>query len=1114
MKKKQHDLYLFRYGIMKGLLIMKLVVGFLFLSVMTLSARTYSQSTKLNLNLKDASIIQVFDEIERLSDFGFFFKSDQIDLNKRYSIELKNANIDEVMKEVLKDERYTYHIIDRNIVISNSQSLLPQKKLSVSGKVIDNTGAPLPGVTIVEQGTTNGTITDFDGNYTIGNVPANGVLVFSFVGMRTQEVSVGGQVTINLSMEEESIGLEEVVAIGYGTQKKSDLTGSVSNVSTEELSTQSNTNIGQALQGKMAGVEIVSSGGAPGAGSRIMIRGIGTLNNSSPLYIIDGIYMGSMDFINPNDIESINVLKDASASAIYGSRAANGVVIITTKSGENSKGVPTFNFSANMGIATPAKYLDLLDANGVAEVVNLARTNSGLAPLEMLTDLESKENNDWQDIMLGPAFRHNYNLSLSGGTENFKYYSGLGYLGEDGIIKGTDYERVNGQFKTSYQKGWFSAGNNILLNYENTKPSIASYPRGGLYGSVLQALPTMSLYDENNLGGYGSNYGDAMNLVNPLATTDPYIYDAYRHSWNIYAKIWAQAEIVKGLKYKIDVTPSVNVRDNMTYSGKYDMGQASSIKNSVSRNQPMTQSLLVENTLNFDKTFGDHKITALLGYTYQNTKYRYLSGSGSTLPTGLLELDAATLDRMVTGNSVESALASVLSRVFYSYKNKLLLTATLRRDASSKFAKDKRVGNFPSFSVGYNIAEEQFLSDVEWLDALKIRGGYGELGNQEIGDYKYTSTVKTGINYADGDGGAHQGAFPREFVNPIVEWEKTSMMNVGFDLTAFRGKLTTTVDLYNKLTDDILLTVPIPYSSGGTNDPIQNIGQISNKGLEFAISWRDDITNDLNYSVSFNGNFIKNNVEKLVSEDQVINSGQSFRGSYTTKTLENYPIGGFWLLATDGLFPDQVAIDAHSKEGSLIQPQAVPGDVKFIDANDDGVISDDDRIYMGSPFPKFSFGLNNHVAYKDFDLRVDVQGVFGNKILNDTRNVLTTVVNGTNYLSSTLDYWTENNKDASQPYLRYDDPNGNYRTNSDRYLEKGDYVRVRSIQLGYNLPTRGFLNKFSKFRTYISLENPFTFSKYKGVSPDYNSFNSYSRGNDYFAYPASKIYMIGINVTY
>ncbi|MFV0344809.1 MAG: SusC/RagA family TonB-linked outer membrane protein [Bacteroidales bacterium] len=983
----------------------------------------------------------------------------------------------------------------------------------ITGTVVDKSGIGIAGSTVIQKGTTNGAITDAEGNFSL-NAPKNSTLIFSFMGMKSQEVEIGNQSVINITMEEDAIGLDEVVAIGYGTQKKSDLTGSVSHVSTDDLSTQSNTTIGQALQGKMAGVDIVSSGGAPGSGSRIMIRGVGTLNNSTPLYIIDGIYMSSMDFLNPNDIESINVLKDASASAIYGSRAANGVVIITTKSGNDSKGVPSINFSANVGFATPAKYMDLLDAKGVAEVVNLARTNSGLEPLKMLTDLDSKENNDWQDIMMGPALRHNYNLSLSGGTEKFKYYSGIGFLSEDGIIKGTDYQRINGQFKSSYQKGWFSAGNNILLNYQDTKPSFTDYPRGGLYGTILQSFPTMSVYDENNLGGYGSNYGDAVNIINPLATTDPYIYDAYQRKYSIYAQIWAQIEFIRGLKYKIEVTPSIIANDNMNYTGKYDMGIASTDRNSLDRTQTLTQNVLVENTLNFDRTFGNHKLTALLGYTYQTYKYRYLNGSGTTIPTGLLELDATTLERAIRGNLAESALVSVLSRIFYSYKDKILITGTLRRDASSKFSKANRVGYFPSFSVGYNIAEEAFLDNAEWLDALKIRGGYGELGNQEIGNYKYSSTIKTGINYANGEGGVHQGAFPVEFVNPEVEWEKTSMINIGIDLTAIHNKFSTTLDLYNKITNDILLSVPIPYSTGGTNDPIQNIGKISNKGFEFALSWRDDITSDLNYSVNFNGNFMKNNVENLASDDQVINSGQSFRGSYTTKTLKDYPIGGFWLIETDGLFQSWDEINAYTKDGNLIQSQAMPGDVKFVDANNDGVINDDDRVYMGSPFPKFTFGLNTSIAYKNLDLRLDFQGVFGNKIFNDTRNVMTSVINGTNYLASTLDYWTENNKDASQPYLRYDDPNGNYRTNSDRYLEKGNFVRVRSIQLGYNIPTEGVLSTFTQFRTYINIENPFTFTNYTGVTPDYNSFNSYSRGNDYFAYPASRVYMFGINVTF
>jgi len=986
---------------------------------------------------------------------------------------------------------------------------------SVIGKVVSSSdGSPLIGVNVLIKGAQNGTTTNFDGEFTLSKVSPGNIVVFSYLGFKTLEVQISNQKVLSISLEEDASALDEIVVIGYGTSKKSDLTGSISTVSAEKLNVESSTNIGQALQGKMSGVEVVSSGGAPGSGSRIMIRGIGTLNNSSPLYVIDGIYMSNMDFLNPNDIKSISVLKDASAAAIYGSRAANGVVLITTKSGRNSDGVPTFNFSANLGIAKPAKYMDLLDAKGAAEVVNLARANSNLSPLEMLTDLASKEDNDWQDIMMGPALRQNYNLSLTGGNDNFTYYTGLGYMEEEGTIKGADYQRVNLQFKSTYKKDWFSMGNNILLNYNNRRPAFTGYPRGGLYGTILQALPTMSIYDENNLGGYGSHYGDTMNTMNPLATTDPAIYDAYRKNWSVFAHLWAEAELTEGLKYKIGITPNINASENMNYIGKYDMGQASSVRNSISRSQGLSQNILVENTLNFNKTFGDHKVTALLGYTFQNWKNRSLSGSGSTLPVGLNEINASTLDRVTTGYSSESAIASLLSRAFYSYKNKFLVTATLRRDSSSKFSKEKRTGSFPSFSFGYNISEEEYLSNVDWIDALKIRGGYGELGNQEIGDYRYSSTIWSGINYSDGEGGVHQGAFPRVFVNPVIEWEKSRMTNIGFDLTAFDGRLSATMDIYNKITDDILLSVPIPYSTGGTNDPVRNIGAISNKGFEFSFGWTDNISNDLDYWVNLNGNLAKNNVDRLTSEDQVINSGKSFRGAYTTKTLEGYPIGGFWLLETQGLFQDQNSIDAHTQDGNLIQPQAMPGDVKYVDSNGDGIINDGDRVYMGSPFPKFTFGFSSGLNYKKFDLKFDLQGVFGNKILNDTRNVMTTVTNGNNYMASTLDYWTPDNRDASQPYLRYDDPNGNYRVNSDRFLENGNYVRLRNIQLGYDFPIEKICNKLSKLRLYANIENLVTITKYKGISPDYNSFNSYARGNDYFAYPASKIFMIGLNITY
>ena len=479
-----------------------------------------------------------------------------------------------------------------------------------------------------------------------------------------------------------------------------------------------------------------------------------------------------------------------------------------------------------------------------------------------------------------------------------------------------------------------------------------------------------------------------------------------------------------------------------------------------------------------------------------------------------MELDAASSGLFAGGNSSRSVLISYLGRAFYSYKNRYLITATIRRDGSSKFGPANHYGNFPSLSLGWNIAEEKFIKDnINWLDQLKIRGGYGELGNQEISNYQYAAVVTTGINYPDGQGGIIQGAFPKDFANPDIKWETTSMTNIGLDFLAFNSRLSLTMDYYVKNTNDILLTVPIPISTGGANDPIRNAGKIRNKGFEFNLGWNNQISNDLSYSLNFIGSFNKNRVVNMGSESQVITGGEIHGGTYTTKTLAGYPIGGFWLIPTDGYFNSQEEVDAYQKDGTLIQPSAAPGDIRFKDTNNDGTINDDDRVYCGSPFPKFTYSFNGSVNYKNFDFSMTLQGVTGNKIYNATRLQLEDVTRGTNYLTSTLDYWTPENHNASVPRLVWTDPNRNSRSESNRFLESGSYLRLRTVQLGYTLKRALLGGAIKQARAYISVDNLFTITNYSGFSPDVNASNVYSRGFDEFIYPSNRTYMLGINIT-
>lgn len=1078
------------------------------------AGNAHSQNAKVSIRMNNVKLDKILNEIENQTDYLFIYNN-QVDINKITSVKVKNEAVAQVLDRILSGTGINYELEGTHIILTTEaiKDLHAQQQAkTVTGTVTDVSGEPIIGANIRIKGTTTGTITDIDGNFSIEAEPQS-VIEVSYIGYLTQETVINNQKSIRFLLKEDTKTLDEVVVIGYGVQKKADLTGSVANINTEKLNTQSNANIGQALQGKIAGVDIVSQGGAPGSGTRIMVRGIGTLNNASPLYIVDGMYMNSIDHINPNDIASIDVLKDASSAAIYGSRAANGVIIVTTKEGSNTEGKPIIDLSVNLGISTASKFLDMLDAKGWAEVTTIARQAIGKPALDMATDLANKPDNDWQDIMFRPALMQNYNLSVKGGGKYSTYYTGLGYFNQDGIVKGTNYQRYNIQSKNDYKRGIFSAGTNLIISFSHDKP-LHQELRGGMIGTILQSVPTLEKYDDTREGGYGGTYGDVVNIPHPLAIIDDNIMDRYNENVKIFANLYAQIELFKGLKYKLNLTPDFSFERYKNYLNKYDFGLATNSITQLTERQRRRRNILVENLLTFDRTFGEHKISALAGYTYQDSRFRHIQAYGEGLPQGLEEIDAATTNRSNEGNSWRSVLTSILGRVFYSYQNKYLFTATIRRDGSSKFGKNNRYGYFPSFSLGWNVAEEKFMENVHWLDQLKLRGGYGVLGNQEIDNYQYSSTITTGINYPDGNGGLLQGAFPKNFANPDIKWEETAMTNVGIDFMAFNNRLSLTADYYVKNTKDILLTVPIPISSGGANDPIRNAGKIRNNGFEFNLGWMDQPNPDISYGINLIGSFNKNKVIAIGSESGSIKGGSTNQNITTSETKAGYPIGGYWLISTAGYFNSQEEVDAYAKDGKKIQPAAEPGDIKFVDANNDGVINDDDRVFQGSPFPDFTFALNGNMRYKNFDLSIGLQGVLGNKIYNATRQTLEDVTKGSNFLASCLDYWTPENKNASHPRLTWDDPNRNTRAESDRYLENGSYLRLRSVQLGYTFPQTWFKGAIQHARVYINAENLFTITSYSGYSPDVNADNANYRGFDNFIYPTNRTFMLGLNVTF
>ena len=776
-------------------------------ALLGLSVNLYSQNILLKMD--KVPVEKAITEFQQKSGYSFVYVTGDLDTKK--TVTVSATQLEDAINQILKGQNVSYELQGKNVVIKKVPSSQNVKRHLVKGTVRDHNGEPVIGASVVVKGTSNGTITDVDGAYSL-SVPGKAMLVVSFIGYKTQEVYVTKQDVINITLHDNQEVLDEVVVIGYGTQKKADLTGAVANISADKLSSQSNVNIGQALQGKIAGVDIVSQGGAPGAGTRIMIRGIGTLNNAAPLYIVDGMYMGSIDHLNPNDIESIDVLKDASSAAIYGSRAANGVIIVTTKSGSNTEGKPIIDLSANVGVQAPSKYLDMLNASEWAKVTNVAREAANKAPLDMALDLDSKEDNDWQRLMMRPALMQNYNLSIKGGTNYFSYYTGLGYMNQNGIVKGTNYKRYNVNFKSEYKRDWFTLGNNVVLSLQQNDP-LYNFARGGYLGIILESIPTLPRYDQTS-GGYGKNYGDVTDIPNPLGILDRDITRRDQDNYSAYVNLYADIKLPFGLKYRLNVTPDIGMVDNSAYENVYDFGLRKNSISNMTQYKKTSSNLLIEHLLSVDQAFGKHKMNAFVGYSYQKYQTKYIMAAGKGLPENIYEVGAATQDRVNDTWTQESALTSIMARLFYSYDNRYLITATYRRDGSSKFAKGNRYGHFPSVSLGWNIAEEHFMKNISWLDQLKLRGGYGVLGNQEIDNYMYTSTITSNINYPDGNGGLYQGAFPKKFANPDIKWEETIMTNIGVDVLLFKNRLSFNGDWYYKKTKDILLTVPIPPSSG------------------------------------------------------------------------------------------------------------------------------------------------------------------------------------------------------------------------------------------------------------------------------------------------------------
>lgn len=1025
-----------------------------------------------------------------------------------------------------------YKIIIAIIVLGFSNSLIAQE-FPITGNVKDGaTGMTVPGATILVKGTSNGTTTDMDGNFSLMIPSSNDTLLVSYIGYDGIEIPVNGRSVIDIVLNESKYELDEVVVIGYGIQKKKVVTGAIASVSAEQINLTPNLRVEQAMQGRTAGVQVTNQSGQPGEAPTVRIRGAGTTGNADPLYIVDGMAVGGIDYLNPGDIESMDVLKDAASAAIYGSRAANGVILITTKGGKAGK--VKLTYSNYFGIQNAAKKLDMLDADQYVMMMNEGARNAGLTEPFDINEIQA-HNTNWQDALFqSNAPMSNHEISVSGGNERSTFSSSLARFSQQGIIGGnkSQFDRITARLNTKHKvNDWLSFGNNFAYSKIDKRNIGSNSSFNGAFSSALNMDPLTPLYEGNEellslypyseepvvKDGNGRIYGISeyvgAEVVNPMALLA--IQTAKTRVDKIVGNIYAEAQIIEGLKFRTSLGLDMAYVLNDSYKPLYFLNgaQNNTRKTSVSKNIDRYYTWQWENVLTYTKKIADHQFSLLLGTTASEYNHEDLSGFNGKVPTfdpDNVYLDMATDTTWIaTGGADHSSLFSTFGRFTYDYKGKYAFTGILRRDGSSKFGPNNRYGIFPSLGFSWLISDELFMPDLGKISFLKLRTSWGINGNQEIGNYRYISVIDRSSGYIFGSGRII-GASPDYISNNDIRWEQSEQIDIAIDLGAFNDRLTVTLDYYVKTTKDLLEIIPIP-AHVGNDPPYANVGSVQNKGVELSVNWRN-VFDDFSYSIGLNGAYNKNKMTYIGNDDKVLPGASWAIAGLVTRAEEGLPIGYFWGYRTDGIFQNMNEVFQHiGNDGSVLQPQAKPGDVRFVDVNKDGKISDDDRTMIGNPTPDWTVGINGAVQYKRFDLSFLLSGALGQDIFNGSQRQ---DLRYTNRTTAILDRWTGEGTSNILPRYTWIDGNNNYRV-SDLYIEDGSYIRLKNIQVGYALPV-SFLKKVnvSSWRFYLSAENLITLTKYQGADPEIGAMSSFDIGIDRGIYPQARTFRFGTTISF
>lgn len=988
------------------------------------------------------------------------------------------------------------------LVMICTQNIISQTT-TVSGVVTDNLGNPLPGVTVLVEGVSKGASTDFDGNFSIDDVSASNTLVFSYVGMYTQNILVGSETKFDVVLLASAESLDEIVVVGYGSQSRAEVTGAIAVVGAEAVEALPVTNAESALQGRASGVTVASSG-VPGSSPSVLIRGLGSIGNNTPLYVIDGVITGNLSGISPNDIESISVLKDASTTAVYGAQGSSGVILVTTKKGKNGQSKLDFNTYA--GFQSVTKRYDVL---GTIDYLKYAG-ELGVFPNRPLSTYTT--DTDWQDEIFQDGFIQDYNLTYSGGSDTGSHLFSAEYLSQEGTLVNTGYERYSFRANSSAKFGKVTIGETMSISFGKQNPELNSGGRSVIEHAIKSA-PYLQVYNSNNLGGFQgpSSSADGQDAENPVRVqTHP---DAVNKTLGIVGNVYAELEIIEGLNFKTLVGLDYYTYDNSNFISSYSddsvEGSNTNFQDyaSISRNNGYGQTIMFTNSLVYNKTLADvHNFELLALVEKFESKSYSRSASSRNYVTNEVDQLSNSFSNISSGSSETNKLG-YLGRVNYNYDGKYIASASYRRDASSRFGANKRWSNFYSGSVGWNIAKESFLEDTAF-STLKLRASYGTVGSDGIGDYQYAPTLTDGFEYPI-DGAVAVGVTADGGSNQDLQWESKEIINVGLDVGLFNEKITAAFEYYKNTSDDLLIYIPSVLSSGihAGSLPV-NAGSVETSGFEVSLGY-NDYEGDFTWSANLNLGTSKNEVISLGGRDDITGSPYKLGGGNITRSIVGEPLFHFYGLVSDGIYRTQEEVEAVLT-GNPGQSTVQPGDIRFKDLNNDGFINSDDRAIIGNPFPDLTYGFNFDANYKHFDFNFFVTGVSGNEIFNTNTYDL---VGGANRLFNISTEYNENRWSASNPEGTEPRALGAPQNNgvSDRFVEDGSYARLKNISLGYSL-SEGFLGDYvSKLRFYLSAQNLITITDYSGLDPEIGGGEfGIDRGN----YPQPKSIILGLQVSF